>query len=321
MNNEMVSVIIPIYNTQKYLKRCMDSVIEQTYQNIEIILIDDGSSDNSLEICKKYQENDKRVYIISGKNCGVSHARNLGIDKAKGKYLYFVDSDDYLANEAIEKMLIEYKMRNNQLVIAGYKEIENNLVKEKNWGKQEITNERAKELVLHENGVGGYLWNKLFVASLIKKNDIKFQEDISVWEDVLFVMQYLNQCDNVIIINDCIYAYCRREGSAVEHSLYNNKLYTQMTAMDRISKSVYLNNVAKEILKYRRIRCCLGLIRNMALRKNIEREKFENIENELKNIPKNVIKNLSITDKVSLALIKINPKLFISIYHYIHKKK
>lgn len=70
MNNEMVSVIIPIYNTQKYLKRCMDSVIEQTYQNIEIILIDDGSSDNSLEICKKYQENDKRVYIISGKNCG-----------------------------------------------------------------------------------------------------------------------------------------------------------------------------------------------------------------------------------------------------------
>ena len=307
MNNEMVSVIIPIYNTQKYLKRCMDSVIEQTYQNIEIILIDDGSSDNSLEICKKYQENDKRVYIISGKNCGVSHARNLGIDKAKGKYLYFVDSDDYLEKEAIEKMLIEYKMRNNQLVIAGYKEIENNLVKEKNWGKQEITNERAKELVLHENGVGGYLWNKLFVASLIKKNDIKFQEDISVWEDVLFVMQYLNQCDNVIIINDCIYAYCRREGSAVEHSLYNNKLYTQMTAMDRISKSVYLNNVAKEILKYRRIRCCLGLIRNMALRKNIEREKFENIENELKNIPKNVIKNLSITDKVSLALIKINP--------------
>ena len=254
MNNEMVSVIIPIYNTQKYLKRCMDSVIEQTYQNIEIILIDDGSSDNSLEICKKYQENDKRVYIISGKNCGVSHARNLGIDKAKGKYLYFVDSDDYLEKEAIEKMLIEYKMRNNQLVIAGYKEIENNLVKEKNWGKQEITNERAKELVLHENGVGGYLWNKLFVASLIKKNDIKFQEDISVWEDVLFVMQYLNQCDNVIIINDCIYAYCRREGSAVEHSLYNNKLYTQMTAMDRISKSVYLNNVAKEILKYRRIR-------------------------------------------------------------------
>ena len=212
-------------------------------------------------------------------------------------------------------------MRNNKLVIAVYKEIENNLVKEKNWGKQEITNERAKELVLHENGVGGYLWNKLFVASLIKKNDIKFQEDISVWEDVLFVMQYLNQCDNVIIINDCIYAYCRREGSAVEHSLYNNKLYTQMTAMDRISKSVYLNNVAKEILKYRRIRCCLGLIRNMALRKNIEREKFENIENELKNIPKNVIKNLSITDKVSLALIKINPKLFISIYHYIHKKK
>ena len=138
MNNEMVSVIIPIYNTQKYLKRCMDSVIEQTYQNIEIILIDDGSSDNSLEICKKYQENDKRVYIISGKNCGVSHARNLGIDKAKGKYLYFVDSDDYLEKEAIEKMLIEYKMRNNQLVIAGYKEIENNLVKEKKLQMKEL---------------------------------------------------------------------------------------------------------------------------------------------------------------------------------------
>lgn len=120
-----VSIIIPVYNTQKYLKRCINSIIDQTYSNLEIFLINDGSTDNSLEICKEYEKIDERIFIISGENHGVSYARNIGIRKATGEYLYFADSDDYLETDAIEKMIQGFEKADCELIIAGYNEVEN----------------------------------------------------------------------------------------------------------------------------------------------------------------------------------------------------
>jgi len=318
-----VSIIIPVYNTQKYLKRCINSIIDQTYSNLEIILVNDGSTDNSLEICKEYEKIDERVFIISGENHGVSHARNMGIRKAKGEYLYFADSDDYLETDAIEKMIQGFEKADCELIIAGYNEIENKeKIVKKSWGKSKLKSDDAKKLILDENGVGGYLWNKLFKLSLIKKFEIKFDETIYVWEDVLFVMEYLDKCKYVCLIDDIVYAYCRRAGSAVEYSLYTPQLYTQLNAIEKIDTVVHLDDFTKMLLKYREVRCCLGLIRSMGIGKNIEEGQLKKILEKLNDISEKMVCNkLSTIDKISWLLVKIQPKLFIYIYCLVRKIK
>ena len=102
MNNSLITIIIPVYNIEKYLRKCIESVIEQTYKNIEIILVDDGSMDNSGEICDQYKEKDSRILVIHKRNGGLSDARNSAIDIAKGKYLFFLDGDDYIEKDSIE---------------------------------------------------------------------------------------------------------------------------------------------------------------------------------------------------------------------------
>lgn len=318
---EKVSIIIPVYNTEKYLKRCIDSIIGQTCKNLEIILINDGSTDNSLKICKEYEKIDKRIYVISGDNHGVSYARNIGMEKATGKYLYFADSDDYLEPTAIERMLQEFENRNCELVIAGYNELENKKVSKKNWGNSDLNTDEAKKLILSETGAGGYLWNKLFKLTLIRSFKLEFDTSIYVWEDVLFVTEYLDKCNKVRLIDDIVYAYCRRVGSAVEYSQYTPKIYTQMLAIEKIETSIYLDKSTKELLEYRKARCCLGLIRSMGMGKKIDKEQLKKIQKELNDIPKSVVRNLSTTDKISWFLVKINPVLFIYIYCWIQKMK
>ena len=102
---ELVTIIVPVYNTSKYLNKCLDTLLAQTYENIEIILVDDGSTDNSLEICKSYEEKDKRIVVISKANGGSSSARNVGLDAAKGSYVGFVDSDDYVDGDFVSLMM------------------------------------------------------------------------------------------------------------------------------------------------------------------------------------------------------------------------
>lgn len=320
--NKMVSVIIPVYNTEKFLERCIQSVINQTYCNLEIILINDGSTDNSLNICEKYKQLDKRIGLISGENYGVSHARNMGIERAKGEFLYFIDSDDFLDLDAINKMLHEFEKSNCELVIAAYNEIEDKgkvISRRKKWERLQLKNDEAKSFVLDEDGGGGYLWNKLFKSSIIEKFQIRFDENIYVWEDVLFVMKYLDRCCYINLIDDVVYTYCRREGSAVEYSLYTPKLYTQVDAIEKIEKLIYLDNSTKELLLYRKFRCCLGLIRSMALSVNIEKDKLVEIVNRLKSIRVASKRKISLTDKVSFILIRIHPMLFAYVYRLLHR--
>jgi len=118
--NELISIIVPIYNVEIYLEKCLNSIINQTYKNIEILLINDGSSDNSLRICKKYQKKDKRIVLINKKNGGLSSARNAGIDKASGNYLLFIDSDDYIEIDMIEKLYNNIKSNNADISICNF---------------------------------------------------------------------------------------------------------------------------------------------------------------------------------------------------------
>lgn len=315
---DLISVIVPVYNTEKYLERCIKSIINQSYKDLEIVLINDGSTDNSLAVCNTFAEKDKRIKVYSFSNAGVSHARNFGIQHAHGEYIYFVDSDDEVENDGIQKMVDSFES-NCEFVIAGYNEIEpnENFVK-KTWGQRKINKYEAMNSVLDENGVGGYLWNKLFRSTIIKKNNLKFDDNIYVWEDVLFVMQYLVNCENIQLISDSVYKYCRRTGSAVEFSKFTPKLYSQIDAIQKIQEITYSNKSLHELLEYRKIRCCLGLLRSMGLGKEIDKGHVNKICNVLNNVTKKTIRSLSLTDKVSYLLVKIHPVLFIKIYCLVH---
>ena len=140
MENQLISIIVPIYNVEKYLKQCIESIISQTYRNIEIILVDDGSPDNCGKICDEYSQKDKRIIVLHKENGGLSDARNKGIDIAKGDYLTFVDSDDFVNIDYIEKLYNSIKFNNTKLAQCGISKVdENNEIIEKlNYEKNQI---------------------------------------------------------------------------------------------------------------------------------------------------------------------------------------
>ena len=163
---DLVSIIVPIYNAQKYLKACIDSLITQKYEEIEVVLVNDGSSDKSEEICLEYANKDKRVKYHPKKNGGVSSARNYGISKAKGKYIFFIDSDDYLAPDVIGALVEKTKNSNNLISVKHKLVFDNN---EKNVNLKDTYN--SEEFILNMlNGINdGFIWGYLFDAKLLKR--------------------------------------------------------------------------------------------------------------------------------------------------------
>jgi glycosyltransferase involved in cell wall biosynthesis len=207
-----VSIIIPVYNAEKYLRQCIDSVIQQTYRDLEIILVDDGSTDNSGKICDEYAIKDSRIKVFHINNSGVSFARNKGIQESSGQYLMFVDSDDYIDLNMVEILISEISQSKSDLVICGYTTVTHeNYIKSQCKkaflkGKKEISNYIIK------NYHPGYInspCNKLYRKDLIKHY---FDENQSLGEDLLFNIDYLKSVNSINCINDCLYYY-RRENN------------------------------------------------------------------------------------------------------------
>lgn len=208
----MISVIIPVYNTQKQLYKSIESILKQKYKNIEILIIDDGSTDKSLHVCKEIAKKDKRIKIIQKENGGVSSARNVGIKNANGEYIYFMDSDDYAHNDLLKNMLTLSRRYNTDLVICGYEINSNRTIIRKT--KKDIIRNSRKEIKkfekLYKNGMINPLWNKLFKKSKIGL----FDERITIGEDTKFVLDYISKTESIIITDDILYTYNKRSGSA-----------------------------------------------------------------------------------------------------------
>lgn len=209
-----VSIIVPIYKSEKNIRRCIESIINQTYSNIEIILVDDGSPDKSIDICKEYSSRDTRIKVIQKQNGGVSSARNIGIKNAKGDLICFVDSDDEIDCSMIKYFIEKYNEGLYDFIFSNYTSIvskgsevetHNLLVKEFNGEITDFLN------VFEEYSVNNNLlntpWGKLYRRDIIEKNKIKFPEDISVGEDKIFVLHYLNYCKKISCIPKCLYKY------------------------------------------------------------------------------------------------------------------
>lgn len=317
MGEDLISIIIPVYNMEKYLNKCLDSVLNQTYNNIEIILINDGSKDNSEKICKLYEKKDSRIIFINKENEGVSSARNLGLDIATGKYIFFVDSDDYIKENTIEKLYNNMVSSKAELSICGFYEDINGKLIPRTEGEIEILDKRnAIKRLLMKSGFQGYLWNKLFIKEKIKKNNISFDKKIDLWEDVLFVFNYMMCCERIVYDPSNLYIYLNREDSAVHNKAFNINLLSEREAKKIIEKKLSDNyKEEKNILYNRIIEGDLSIIRKIALDYNEQNSVYYNeIADEIKKYSIYLDKNTSYNDKISIFLIKINKNLYRYLY-------
>ena len=223
---------MPVYNSEKYLKRAIESILNQTYKDIELIIIDDGSTDSSSDIIKQYVQMDKRVKVISQENAGVSTARNAGINMAIGEWLYFMDSDDYVDTSFLHDMMIYSKSYDMLItgVIRHYangKKQDNTLVPL----DLEITNKAEYSLSLgkiikaeDQDLFFNYLWNKLIRTSTILHMNVRFNEKISLGEDFLFNCDLFEQSIRIKTIPKAYYHYNIHDGSSLSKRFYKNEL-------------------------------------------------------------------------------------------------
>lgn len=243
MHDNKVSVIVPVYNVEKYIDKCMESLLNQTYTNIEIILINDGSTDNSGKICDKYACLDDRVNVFHKENGGVSSARNLGLAKASGNYITFVDPDDWVERNIYETMVASFD-NNVDAVFCGYWEDP-----EKETGLTPILHQPEKsgtvngEEALYQCLIGmgyGYftaVWNKMFKATFLKNANIEF-EKYSIAEDELWLAKTVPLCNAVKLIPTPFYHWRQSAGSALRGVGTYDKWYSALAAKSEVVKAV-----------------------------------------------------------------------------------
>ena len=222
MENPKVTVVIPIYNVEEYLPRCILSVVNQTYKNLEIILVDDGSLDRCPDICEEWKQKDSRIKVIHKANAGLGMARNTGIDNATGEYIFFFDSDDYVADNIVEKCVKNVCSNNSDAVLFGYFNVYSN-------GKIENTNMTTPKLVFEGSEIlsellpGMYTYTfgfgisscvKMYRLESFKENNIRFKSEREIIsEDAYFALEYYPTIKKVSVLNENLYYYCKRDTS------------------------------------------------------------------------------------------------------------
>lgn len=244
--NEKISVIVPVYNNEKYIGRCLKSICENTYKDLEIIVIDDGSSDQSGNICDEYAKKDFRIKVIHQKNQGVSNTRNLGISLSTGKYISFIDSDDTVPKNFYSELLTASKDQECDLCICSVLHIDNGC--EKSFGlpnsfKIYISQNKSERKELWYKLNETYLlygpYNKLYKAEVVIKNQIEFPIDISYGEDLLFNLKYLNYCSIIKYVSYPQYFYYTDNQNSLSHIYREN----------RFINGLHLNNCIKDFSK------------------------------------------------------------------------
>lgn len=225
-----ISIVLPVYNAKSFLKKSLQSILQQTFLNWQLILVDDGSSDGSGELCDRLAERDERVRVIHKPNGGVSSARNAGIDAATGEYITFCDSDDYLEPDYLE-MLLETAKNNSDCghiwccfqTVTGYQK--ENAVP--NYSAAEAVQRYTLQdyMTLHEMWLDAGPWNKLYRSDIIKSSDVRFPEDLSLGEDWLFNLAYIDASENdgITVITKPLYNYVRGNDESLD-SKYRSDL-------------------------------------------------------------------------------------------------
>lgn len=226
-----ISVIIPVYNAEKYLSRCIDSILRQSYANFELLLIDDGSVDNSARICDDYQLSDNRIFVVHKKNSGVSATRNVGLDLASGQYITFVDADDYVSDNYLEILISNIEDEIGMIIGSAQK-----IINDSHFCDYKVYEKKEKVVFSNEYDIRQWYRQSEVWGTLIRKDiisNIRFADDLYVGEDLLFISQAIKQSKIMKFLPDIIYYYNVAEESAY-YGKFNEKKYTEIIAWERV---------------------------------------------------------------------------------------
>ncbi|NCG69194.1 glycosyltransferase [Bacillus coagulans] len=269
----LISVIIPVFNVERYLKRCLDSVINQTYKKLEIILVNDGSTDKSGEICDSYASIDKRVKVIHKKNGGLSDARNVGLLEATGDFVSFIDSDDFIHKDMYKIMYSLMTEKKGDIVEVGYQKFSTEMeIEEPDYHKQNIDIYPTKKAVINtilDHNCRNYVWNKLYKIELWE--DIKFPYR-KVFEDIFTTHKIISKANKVVKTNLNLYYYFQRNDSIVNSGFSINKSLQHCEAvgsMIKFMKEKYPDLLPLAYIKYY-IDCFIRLYEIINNRKKIK---------------------------------------------------
>lgn len=301
----LVSVIVPIYNIEKYIGRCIESIVNQTYNNIEVLLVVDGATDNSLNICKCWAKKDSRIRVIYQENGGVSSARNHGVKESKGEYITFVDGDDYIANQMIEKLVESIKNNNVDFSVCNLCVIHmDGKMTKVNLKSQVFDVQYIIENYFDNNNIKEIMWGpnqKLFKRSLIK--DFYFK-NYSMGEDLLYIFEILQTVSKLAYVDYDGYYYVHRENSAMK-SNFSNKNFDYIKAAEEIV-NICKNNSSVAIYKANQwfYKTALVLFRSLIINnsKNDFYNEYTLLKCFLKKNKKEYLKQMSFKRKMDFYL-------------------
>ena len=319
---KIVSIIIPIYNSEKFLDNCLKSIQNQTFKNFEVIMINDGSTDNSLAIINQYAEKDNRFYVISQKNEGVCVARNQGIKLSTGKYILFVDSDDSLEEHALEYLVQIIEKEKVDLVRTNFYYINNDTIKPNDEslsykGKITLTQEMKKNLIFEilDAKLNCFLWALFIKKSLITQNHIYFGKDLYVHQDIDYYISLLNHASSIYFSDIITYCYFLNQNGSKHLKYYERNIHSILALYLVLKPKIDENLLPK-------LKALLFNLITSRFKKMYEYDKttFKNVCYDLLNNETflEILENMkpfygSIIYKI-LLICKKNPKRFLRIY-------
>ena len=305
----MVSVIIPVYNVEKYLRRCLDSVVGQTYKDLEIILVDDGSTDGSTEICEEYAKKDSRIRFLRKQNGGLSSARNAGLLVATGEYVTFVDSDDYIEDFTYERLILNIEKTGAEICVCGSNTIlEDGVVVAKDFFEEKIydTEQIINNFILN---LKTSVWNKLYNRKIIK--NVVFPNGRIHGEDLVFNLNIMYSGIKMSSIPDCCYNYIKRENSITTQA-FSEKAFDEVWCKDKayeIIKNKFPEFSRKALVW--RFRARMNLIRKMT---KVGPDGFSEIYNDyicwVKGNYRKIKASLNAKEKTEFFLLKLSSPLY-----------
>ncbi|WP_353334002.1 glycosyltransferase family 2 protein [Bacteroides sedimenti] len=317
----VISVIVPVYNIRKFLPKCIESILRQTYSDFELLLINDGSTDESGAICDKYALYDNRITVIHKKNSGVSEARNSGIKNSKGKFVCFIDGDDYIENDMLEELFLQYNSNNCHLTVCGFQceDEKGNLLYKTNSSNTYSFDTDSAICSLFDDSIyryQGYVWNKLFSMEIINKFQLNFNSKIHFNEDRLFCFEYILHCKSVSYSTNIKYHhifYSSNTMSSINRNgVFNTKYLTDLDAFKIMNIEIYrFNKRTQSFFWHRYIESALKIYLLMAECKYFDSEVNKQIRRIVsKGITFDYIRYVGIKSFLQNLIFKTYPPLY-----------
>lgn len=318
MKNKKVSIIMPIWNCEKFLNRAVQSVLSQTYKNFELILVDDGSSDNSPKICDEYAKMDERVVVVHKQNGGPSSARNRGLELATGEFIEFVDSDDYLEKDCVESLV--KGIQNCDLAICGFEEM-NKDIEIISFNEDRIYNLRDDASLFFnfvKKKLISTIWNKLYRKDKILNN---FDDSYFIGEDVIFNLKYLQNCDKVSAIAKILYHYDFTNQDSIMHTKVREReqFVSYWEEIYDFCSNYFKDRKYEYYLNGHYIRAVMLQIMNETIKKNLKYKEFKKLFKVYRSLPradeaivncdKNILRRQRLFGRILIYVFKLKLKL------------